>query len=66
MLDKLIEKVIGERLQFQLILKNFIYSCQLDGLKQCSTMNAEVVLMHLIHMGWVKNLSTSILAFDIA
>ena len=34
MLSKLIEKVIGERLQFQVIQKNFIYPCQLDSLKQ--------------------------------
>jgi len=29
-------------------------------------MDIEVVLTHLIHVRWVKNLSTSILAFDIA
>ena len=33
-LSKLIKKVIGKRLQFQLISKNFIYLCQLGGLKQ--------------------------------
>ena len=33
-LGKLIEKVIRERLQFQALLKNIIYSCQLDRLKQ--------------------------------
>ena len=33
-LDKLIKKVIGKRLQFQLISMNFICLCQLDELKQ--------------------------------
>jgi len=28
--------------------------------------NIEVVLTHLIHTGWVKNLSTNVLAFNIA
>jgi len=34
MLGKLIEKVIGERLQFQALSKNMIYPCQLGDLKQ--------------------------------
>ena len=34
MLSKLIEKVIGKRLQFQLISKNIIHPYQLGGLKQ--------------------------------
>jgi len=33
-IGKLIEKVIGERLQFQVISKNFIHQCQLGSLKQ--------------------------------
>jgi len=66
MLGRLIEKVIGERLQFQLISKNFIYPCQLSELKQHSTTDADVILVHLIHMGWIKNLLISTLAFDIA
>jgi len=33
MLGKLIKKVIGEKLQFQLISKNFVHSNQLGGLK---------------------------------
>ena len=28
--------------------------------------NAEVVLIHIVHSGWIKNLLMSILAFDIA
>ena len=58
-LGKLIEKVISKRLQFQSISKNFIHPYQLGGLKQCSTMDAGVVLTYLIQAGWVKNLSTS-------
>jgi len=34
MLSKLIEKVIGKRLQFQSLSKNMIHPCQLGGLKQ--------------------------------
>ena len=64
-LDKLIKKVIGERLQFQVTANNFIHLSQLEGLKFKSTTNAGVALMHIICLGWVKNLSTSILAFDI-
>ena len=66
MLGKLIKKVIGDRLQFQSISKNFIYLCQLDSLKQCSAMDTGIVLIHIIYMGWVESLSTSILVFDIA
>ena len=66
MLDKLIKKVIGKRLQFQSISKNFIHLCQLGRLKQYSTVDAGMVLTHFIHMEWVKNFSTSTLAFDIA
>jgi len=29
-------------------------------------MDADIALMHIIYLGWVKNLSTSTLAFDIA
>jgi len=66
MLGKLIEKVIGARLQFQVMANNFIHSSQLGGLKFKSTTDAGVALTHIICLGWVKNLSTSTLAFDIA
>jgi len=64
-LGKLIEKVIGERLQFQVISNNFIHQSQLGGLKFKSTTDTGIALMHFIRTGWVKNLSTSTLAFDI-
>jgi len=64
-LGKLIEKVIGERFQFQLLSKNIIYSCQLDGLKQQSTTDAGIILTHLIYAYWIKYFSTNTLAFDI-
>jgi len=66
MLGKLIKKVIGDRLQFYVISNNFIHQSQLGGLKFKSTMDASIALTHFIHMGWVKNLSTSTLAFNIA
>jgi len=65
MLCKLIEKVIGKRLQFQALSKNVIHLCQLGGLKQQSITDAGIVLTHLIHVDWVKNYSTSTLAFVI-
>jgi len=65
-MSKLIEKVIGERLQFLTAVNNFIHPSQLGGLKFKSTTDAGVVLMHIIHSGWVQNLSTSTLVFDIA
>ena len=65
-LGKLIEKVIGERLQFQVISNNFIHQSQLRDLKFKSTTDTGIALTHFIRTGWVKNLSTSTLAFDIA
>jgi len=66
MLGKLIEKVISKHLQFFLISNDFIYLCQLGGLKQRSTLDASIILTHFIHSGWSKNNMTSILVFDIA
>jgi len=65
-IGKLIEKVIGKRFQFNLISNNFIYSSQLGDLKQCSTIDTGITLTYFIHSGWVKNVNTSTLAFDIA
>jgi len=65
MVGKLFEKMIGEWLQFHTISNNFIYQSQLCGLKQRSTTDASVALTHTIHSGWIKNLITSTLAFDI-
>ena len=65
-MGKLIKKVISERLQFLTTANNFIHPSQLGGLKFKSTTDAGVALIHIIYSGWVKNLSTSTLAFDIA
>ena len=65
MIGKLFEKMIGDHLQFHTISNNFIYQSQLGGLKQRSTTDAGVILTYIIHSGWVKNLITSTLAFDI-
>ena len=64
--EKFIEKVIRERLQFNTASSKFIYPSQLGGLKFKSTIDAGVALTYIIHTGWVKNLSTSTLTFDIA
>ena len=64
-LGKLIKKVIGNRLQFHVLSNSFIYQSQLKGLKSKSTTDTSLALTHFIHMEWVKNLTTSALAFDI-
>ena len=64
-LRKLIEKVIGERLQFLTASNDFLHLSQLGGLKFKSTTDVGVALTHIIHLGWIKNLSTSTLAFNI-
>ena len=65
-IGKLIKKVIAKRLQFHVIRNNFIHSSQLGGLKFKSTTDAGIILTHVIQSDWVKNKTTSILAFDIA
>ena len=62
---KLIEKVIRERLQFNMASNNFIHPSQLSSLKFKSMIDAGIVLTHIIRSGWIKNMSTSTLAFDI-
>jgi len=41
-LGKLIEKVIGERIQFHVVTNNFIHPSQLDGLKFKSTIDTGI------------------------
>jgi len=64
-LGKLIEKFITERLQFLVTRNNFIHPSQLGSLKFKSISNASIALTHIVHSGWAKNKSTSILAFNI-
>ena len=52
-------------MQFLSISNNFIHLCQLNRLRQRSTLDASITLIHFIHMGWVKNYTTSMLAFNI-
>ena len=65
MIGKLFEKIISERLQFLSISNNFIHSCQLDRLKYRSTIDTSITLTYFVCTGWVKNLTTSTLAFNI-
>jgi len=65
-LGKLIEKIIGDRLQFHTISNNFIHQSQLGGLKFKSMMDIEIALTHIICSDWVKNLSISTLVFNIS
>ena len=65
-LGKLFKKIIGERLQFHSISNNFVHSCQLGRLKHRSATDTEITLTYFIWSGWVRNLTTSMLAFDLA
>jgi len=47
-IGKLIEKVIGERLQFNIVANSFIHPSQLGGLKFKSMTDTSVVLTHAI------------------
>ena len=64
-LGKLIKKVIGKRFQFLTTSNNFIHPSQLGSLKFKSMTDVGMALTYIIQSGWVKNLLTSILAFDI-
>ena len=50
-LRKLIEKVISKKMQVQAISLIFIYSNQVEGLKQRSLVDADFYLIHLIQVG---------------
>ena len=64
-LGKLIKKIIGERLQFYIAANDFIHLSQLKELKFKSTTDVSITLMHIIYLGWVKNITSSTLVFDI-
>ena len=66
MLDKLIKKIIRERIQFHMTTNDFIHPSQLGELKFKSTTDARIALTHIIRLGWSKNLPTSTLAFNIS
>ena len=65
-LGKLIKNIVAERLQFLVVKNDFIHLSQLGGLKFKFTTNAGIVLTHIVQLGWVKNKTTSTLAFNIA
>jgi len=65
-MGKLIEKVISNRLQFHLSANGFLDPNQLGGIRQHSTIDAGIYLMHLIRTGWMKEYHTSVIAFNIA
>ena len=57
--------MVAERLQFTVACNDFIHLSQLGSLKFKSTMDAGIVLTHIVQSGWAKGKSTSSLAFDI-
>ena len=65
-LGKLIEKVVAERLQFIIVYNDFIHPSQLGSLKFKSTLDAGIVLSHIVQSEWAKGKSTSSLVFNIS
>jgi len=63
---KLIEKMISNRLQFDMIKYDLVHPNQVGGVRQRSTEDAGLFLTHLVRTGWAKGKKTSVLAFDIA
>ena len=51
-LGKLIEKVVADRLQFIVMRNDFIHLSQLGGLKFKSTIDAGIILTHIVWSGW--------------
>ena len=63
---KLIEKMISNRLQFDMIKYDLVHPNQVGGVHQRSTEDARLFLTHLVRTGWAKGKKTSVLAFDMA
>jgi len=49
-IEKLIEKVISNKIQVHLIISNFLHPNQLDGIKQHLTTDVGLFLTHLIQV----------------
>ena len=64
-MGKLIEKVISNRLQFQLLANGFINSHQFGRIRQWSTTDIGIYLTYLIRAGWLRQCHMSVLTFDI-
>ena len=65
-LGKLVEKMISNRLQFDMIKYDLVEPNQFGGVCQRSTEDAGTYLTHLVRAGWAKGELTSVVAFDIA
>ena len=55
-LDKLIKKVMSNKLQVYFITSNFLHPNQLDGIRQQLTTNTGIFLTYLIQIEQVKKL----------
>ena len=66
MLGKLFEKMLSNRLQFDMIRHNLVHPNQMGGVQQCSTEDAGIFLTHLVRAEWAAELKTSVVTFDIA
>jgi len=64
-LEKLIEKMLSNRIQYDMIAYDLVDPNQFGGICQRSTKDAGLYLTHLVRTGWARGLKTSIIAFDI-
>ncbi|PPQ93324.1 hypothetical protein CVT25_014425 [Psilocybe cyanescens] len=62
---KLIKKMLSNCIQFNSITSDVFYPNQIRGICQRFTKDAGLILMHMVHAGWVKGLKTSVIAFDV-
>jgi len=65
-LEKLIEKMLSNRIQHDMIAYDIVDPNQFGGICQRSTEDAGLYLTHLVRTGWAQGLKTSVIAFDIA
>ena len=65
-MGKLIEKMISNRLQFDMIKHDVVHPNQFGGVRQRSTEDAGTYLTHIVRAGWARGEKTSVVAFDIA
>ncbi|PPQ94128.1 hypothetical protein CVT25_007913 [Psilocybe cyanescens] len=62
---KLIEKMLANCIQFDGVASDVFHPNQIGGIRQQSTEDAGLILMHMVHAGWAKGLKTSVIAFDV-
>jgi hypothetical protein len=65
-LGKMFEKMLSNRLQFEVAEHGVLHPNQFGGVRQNSTKDAGCFLTHILRAGWCAKLKTSMVAFDLA